>query len=361
MSKKSQELNDPGQWTVVRERDGQNVLAFLKEEANIGKGHFGAVKSVLVKIHNMPIQRLAMKSTSPGEEHLAYQEAEVLLRLDHPNIVLLKYYFEKEKNKLKILMELMGEGDLQHLIHHVWDPQVGLGIYCELFAFQIFRGLGYLHSLGIAHRDVKPANVLICRASGMAKLSDFNCSMDLTKSDDHSPRVGTKMFQAPELMLRSRHYDQRCDVWGAGLTFTCMIGKRPFFLIGRKEKPKDALPYIMEFLGTPTEEHFNQMKLSEEDRAQCPKVVKTKSIEEILGDAPGITSIQQLHLLIPHIFTYAIKNRYSAYEVCLHGIFDYIREGRALMDNGSRVPDVFQLPESSNMCSGTSSYKCSLK
>ncbi len=336
---------DPGRWLILTRRDLQDVRAYMKEEGPIGHGSFGAVRSVLIKIHDQPIERLALKAAVPGEEHLAFREAEIMLQLYHPNCCLLKYYYE-ENDCLHVLLEMMDEGDLKHLIHNIWDSTVGLGVYCELFTYQIFRGLNYMHSLGIAHRDVKPANVLISRATGYAKLADFNCAANMAQKEKHSPHVGTRQYHAPELCLESRHYDFKVDVWSAGVVLTDMILSRSIFLINKPAKRKNILPFIIEYLGPPTEDDFNQMQVSQENREKC---LKTKYIRHhmhnVIGNnPPGISDRHHLYALLPCIFTYKIGRRYSAYEVCSHSLFDYIRSGQARLENGYNLPDVFDLP-----------------
>ncbi len=338
-----------GQWIVMKGRDGRNVPVYVKEEGSIGKGAFGSVKSVLVKVHKHPIERLAMKTTITERHNLAFMEANAMLQLDHPNCVLLKYYYEESGN-LRLFMEMVDEGDLLHLIHRVWDPVVGLGVYCELFGFQIFRGLAYMHSIGLAHRDIKPDNVLISRITGMAKLTDFNCSIRMAEKPEHSPRVGTKTYNAPELFLQSRKYNEKIDIWAAGVVLTAMIVKKSIFYVGqihKKGSPKrDPFHCMLEYLGSPTENDFDQMQITPENRAECPTVEKFRSFNKALGDAPGISSKIKLMQLLPGLFTYKVSKRYTAYEVCSHSLFDYIRSGQANLENGNPFPDVFKFSDS---------------
>ncbi len=331
---------EEGQRVKLKDRSGKEVDVYLKEEGDIGKGTFGNVKSVVIKAHKEQAERLAMKVTVSGEDDLGIIEANIMLKLNHLNCVLLKYYFE-EKGSVRLIMEMMEEGDLYHLIHRAWKPNKGLGVYCELFGFQIFRGLAYMHSLGIAHRDIKPENVLISRASGLAKLTDFNCSTKMSDKREHSPRVGTKTYNPPELFLQSRLYDEKIDVWSAGVVLTAMIIRHSVFLAGAVGRPIEPFQCILDYLGSPTKDDFYRMKISEEDIQNCPQVMKTKSFNKAVGHAPGIHDKRRLMELLPHIFTYKVNKRFTAYQVCSHSLFDYIRSGHARLQNGYGVPDVF--------------------
>ncbi len=324
----------------VKERGRREIPVFMKVEGNIGRGTFGAVKSVLVKAHGRPVERLALKCSITGEDDLGMKEASIMLQLNHPNCILLKYYYEI-KGCINLIMEIMEEGDLYHLLHNVWDPTSGIGIYCELFAFQIFRGLAYMHSLGIAHRDVKPANVLICRSTGFAKLTDFNCSAKMSEKANHSPLVGTKIYQAPELCLKSHLYNEKVDVWAAGVVLTDMVLQRSIFLVGNFGRPLENFPLILSYLGTPSQEEFEEMKITKEERAKCPSVPRTKSIDETLSHAPGISDRERLIDLLSKILTYMVRSRLTAYQVCCHALFDYIRSKDARLANGHRLPDIF--------------------
>ncbi len=329
---------------TLKGRDYQEINAFVKIEGQIGHGSFGAVKSVLVKTHEHSIERLALKISAPGEEQLAYQEADVLLHLDHENTCMLRYFFE-ENNSIQVFLEMMEEGDLNHMIHNLWDPSLGLGVYLELFAYQIFRGLNYMHSIGIAHRDIKPANVLISRSTGMAKLTDFNCAANLTHKPEHSPNVGTKVYMAPELRFKCKAYDFGVDIWSAGIVLTDMILTRSIFLIDKPDKPKEILACIIEYLGRPTEQDFNDMQIAMEDRQKCANVEKVRDMRDVLGELPpGVSDRDKFYALLPQIFNLNFRNRSSAYEVCANSFFDHIRSGKPLLDNGYRLPEVFDIP-----------------
>jgi serine/threonine protein kinase len=326
----------------VVDRHGKKQDAVIRKIATIGKGTFGYVDCVWVKVHGRQTQeKLAMKVTKSTKANLSRLELDIMLQLEHPNVVDLKYYYHNS-SVVVLIMEYMEDGDLYHFIHKRWTPHCGLHIYSELFAFQVFRALAYMHGEGIAHRDIKAENVMVSRKTGMAKLIDFNCSAVMNAKTQHSPTIGTKLYNAPEILLDSHYYDEKIDIWSGGVLLTEMILGTSIFFKGATGK-REPLPLILDYLGTPTTQDFNAMKTPHSRRDKCEKVKKTKDFNKSLGDAPGISDKKRLLDLLSHIFTYNVAQRFSAYKVCQHKLFDYIKgkNGSVSLESGFSIPDVF--------------------
>lgn len=89
----------------------------------------------------------------------------------------------------------------------------------------IANGLKTLHDLGVAHRDIKPQNILLDREGPY--LIDFSCSYLIPKggTDEITSTEGTYHFMAPEMCdCDVKVYNaKKVDVWALGVTLYCMV------------------------------------------------------------------------------------------------------------------------------------------
>ncbi|GFR30031.1 hypothetical protein TNCT_628762 [Trichonephila clavata] len=117
-----------------------------------------------------------------------------------------------ERDKLWICMEYCGGGSLQD-IYHITGPLSELQI--AYACLETLKGLEYLHSLGMMHRDIKGANILLSD-EGDVKLADFGVSAQITATiSKRKSLIGTPYWMAPEVAAVERKggYNQQCDIW----------------------------------------------------------------------------------------------------------------------------------------------------
>lgn len=153
------------------------------------------------------------------------QEARMMLYFQHPNLVKgLDFY--QTPDKVFLVMEYIKGISLEdHIGEEALDEKEAADI-----VLQVARALNYLSTLGIVHRDVKPANIIIDE-SGVAKLMDFGIlksvhgKCTLTTS---GIIMGTPYYLSPEQVTDS-YIDIKSDVYSLGITFYQLVtGKVPF-------------------------------------------------------------------------------------------------------------------------------------
>ncbi len=167
----------------------------------------------------------------PRAERLFRHEAEILGQLSHPNIVHCFGLFDHD-GELCIAMELVqGESLAELLMRASAGSTLPRLPYAQAWHYlaQLLGALESLHAMGIVHRDVKSANVLI-RTDNIAKLTDFGIARlpaELAKqSGGMAP--GTGAYMAPEQVM-GQPLDPRADLYAAAIVlYEMLTGTTPF-------------------------------------------------------------------------------------------------------------------------------------
>lgn len=152
-----------------------------------------------------------------------HREADIGLRLDHPNIV--RVYDQGEFSGSPYLaMELIGGRDLKAVME-ADAPDEAEAVALML---GVLDALDYAHRHGVVHRDIKPANIVV-QQDGTPKLTDFGIAQvsqsDLTQTGE---LLGTPAYMAPEV-LRGEAADPRSDLFSTGvLLYYLLARRRPF-------------------------------------------------------------------------------------------------------------------------------------
>ncbi len=200
--------------------------------AQLGRGGYGTVykakdsKGTLVaakEIDKDPTSRGAVK-----ELENSHKQKE----LNHKNIVkILDIY--KDEEQMWMFLEFCNGGDLNNYARtHFQEFNENKLMIME----QIAEGLTFLHYLRIAHRDMKPENILIQHQAGtqpiIVKLTDFGLAkfipLDAKSSVMHT-NLGTHTYKAPDFWNSKDgkiKYHKNIDVYAMGLTFLAMLQAR---------------------------------------------------------------------------------------------------------------------------------------
>ncbi|RMZ54148.1 hypothetical protein APUTEX25_005304 [Auxenochlorella protothecoides] len=219
-------------------KTGVSVRDIYRIGRTLGTGGFSVVKLATHKETGDEYACKIMSLPPPGASNAAevtrediFKEINILISLDHPNIIYLREYFE-EGNKAYLVMEYLGGGELL-------DAVLDIGHYSENEARIIFRqivaGVGYLHSKGIAHRDLKLENLLMAKRGDImgVKIADFGLAKGQAATS-LSTICGTPQYVAPEVIAKGaksgfHSYKLSCDVWSCGVILFVLLGGYPPF------------------------------------------------------------------------------------------------------------------------------------
>jgi serine/threonine protein kinase len=207
-------------------------------DRKIGEGGMGVVWKAR---HAMLRRPTAIKLLPPGragEHNLARFEREVQLTsvLTHPNTVAIYDYGRTPEGVFYYAMEYLEGLDLQTLVEKDGPQEPGRVIHLLL---QICGALEEAHGLGLVHRDVKPANILLCERPGspdLVKVLDFGLvkqlegtgAIDVGRSMAGEV-VGTPHYLSPEAVVTPGSVDARSDLYAVGgVAYFLLTGATPF-------------------------------------------------------------------------------------------------------------------------------------
>ncbi|KAK3579329.1 hypothetical protein CHS0354_029615 [Potamilus streckersoni] len=224
-------------WDITRPL-GQGATSMVYKGRNKNTGEEVAVK-VFTTAGNMRPRDVQMR------------EYTVMKKLNHSNIVgLLAIEDEQGTNNKVIIMELSTLGSLYNMLE---EPQNSFGLEEEEFlrvVNHVVSGIKHLRENGIAHRDIKPGNILRYKGDdgrSIYKLTDFGAARELEEEEQFMSLYGTEEYLHPDVyeraVLRSpaRHkFTAKVDLWSLGVTFyQVATGQLPFKPFGgRKNREK---------------------------------------------------------------------------------------------------------------------------
>lgn len=224
----------------------------------IGRGSFGKVKLALgvtdrrfyaVKVLNKAMMRKRLRSTPVDGMYVNRRaasdvqledvnEIQVMAGLSHNNVMALEgVYNDTEEDRFYIVLEFVARGPIMSSAKLKGAEPLSEDRARTAF-IDVVAGLQYLHSNHIAHRDIKPDNLLEA-GDGTVKISDFGAAVMCKPAADGSPftdhsTAGTPAFTAPEVAISDNTPKQpvdffAADMWSLGATLYYMLsGQAPF-------------------------------------------------------------------------------------------------------------------------------------
>ncbi|CAH8361469.1 unnamed protein product [Eruca vesicaria subsp. sativa] len=167
------------------------------------------------------------KTIDSNMEPRIIREIDAMRRLrDHPNILQI-HEVMATRSKIYLVMELAAGGELfSKLLRRGRLPESTARRYFQ----QLASALSFSHRDGVAHRDVKPQNLLL-DSEGNLKVSDFGLSAlpEHLRDGLLHTACGTPAYTAPEVISRRGYDGAKADAWSCGvILFVLLVGEVPF-------------------------------------------------------------------------------------------------------------------------------------
>uniref|UniRef100_A0A4X1SJL1 [tau protein] kinase n=1 Tax=Sus scrofa TaxID=9823 RepID=A0A4X1SJL1_PIG len=223
----------------------------------IGNGSFGVVYQARLADTR---ELVAIKKVLQ-DKRFKNRELQIMRKLDHCNIVRLRYFFyssgeKKDELYLNLVLEYVPE-TVYRVARHFTKAKLTIPIiYVKVYMYQLFRSLAYIHSQGVCHRDIKPQNLLVDPDTAVLKLCDFGSAKQLVRGEPNVSYICSRYYRAPELIFGATDYTSSIDVWSAGCVLAELLLGQPIF---PGDSGVDQLVEIIKVLGTPTREQIREM------------------------------------------------------------------------------------------------------
>lgn len=208
-------------------------------QARIGRGGFA---TVWLAHDRMRGGRVAIKVLHGEFTHDSllierfYRGARRMADLRHPNVVQVIELPREENGFHFFVMEHLSSGDLQHVVLSKCVDR----LTAVRAVLQAGEALQHAHEVGLIHRDVKPANILL-DADYVAHLGDFDLVFaDDTTGGTRTGPLGTFLYAPPEELENAKQIDVRADVYSLGMTLA--------FVMYEQRLPPQALTDQSRFL-----------------------------------------------------------------------------------------------------------------
>ena len=200
-------------------------------ERELGRGGMGIVLLARDVALDRPVAIKLLPphlATRPDERERFLQEARTAAGLAHPNIVPI-HLVEARGELVLFVMGFVDGETLRDRVERAGPlaPRLALKLLQE-----VAWALGYAHQRGVIHRDVKPDNILIERATDRALVTDFGIALGRRSAETAGgpirPILGTARYMSPEQAC-GEPVDARSDLYSLGATFFyALTGRAPF-------------------------------------------------------------------------------------------------------------------------------------
>ena len=196
----------------------------------LGHGSYGTVCAVVDDItgRKYAVKKMTMLQEDDRAE-LCLRELEVLGFAQHENLLSLETIFPARADADAIDSVYCAMPLLLTTLSTVLRSRQPLEEnQRQYFAYQLIRGLHYMHTAGIVHGDLKPNNLMV-EVNCTLKIGDFGLAQLLNGGHPLLRYIVTPGYRAPELLVRNTSYGPEVDIWAAGCIVAELYKRRRFF------------------------------------------------------------------------------------------------------------------------------------
>ena len=181
----------------------------------------------------------------------------------------------------------------------------------ELIMYQIVRGLKYLHSANVIHRDLKPCNITVTLENDV-KIIDYGLCRAV--ANDMTYEVQSLPYRAPEVIFFDGNYTVAADMWSVG----CILGQMDLMdIVFPAEADNDLLEHQIEVCGSPDQELMEFF--------QCPSILQIitnrRGVKERKNFA-NYFSCEKSAVLLERLLEMDPRKRLSVEETLAHPYFE---------------------------------------
>lgn len=313
-----------------------NSVSYAAERV-IGNGSFGVVYAASI-VETGEI--VAIKKVLQ-DRRFKNRELQILSQLKHPDVVALKHCFYSKGDKpddiyLNLVMEYIPETIHRTLRTHTKANKLVHLSYVKTYMWQICRSVAYIHSQNIAHRDIKPQNLLLNPKTNAVKLCDFGSAKQLVPGEPNVSYICSRYYRAPELVFEATQYTCAIDLWSVGCVMAELMLGTPLF---PGESGVDQLIEIIKVLGTPSREeifamnpHHTTFKFPNIKPCPWMKIFRNKQPAQAID-------------LVSKFLRYDPTTRIDPLEALAHPFFDELRDPNVKLPNGKEPPPLFNFTD----------------
>ncbi|OQR68826.1 munc13-4-like [Tropilaelaps mercedesae] len=301
-----------------------------------GKGTFGTVFKIEVDTLDPDEKVLAMKVIK-HKKRAKMREINMMKTMHHVNLIKLRYHCTIGLCQLRVrqmlFMDFMPESLHAIILRHKKERMPIPPTLVRCFIYQVCRGLSFMHYRGIAHRDLKPLNILVDVPQGTLKICDFGSAKMLADGVPNTAYICSRWYRAPELLYGNKRYTCSVDVWSVGCCLGEMLRLMPIF---RGSSTADQLEKIMKVLGAPTRREAAKLG---------GDIFQSNYPPRDLDSFFECRTSKLTRTFLLRLLRYAPCDRPTAWESLVDPFFDELRAPNCCLPNSGPLPDLFNFTE----------------